>query len=73
MMVGAVGFHNYLPRYTLCNINYVLTICSLLPFTLKTILETFTTELYNLAFLSITFYLLFDAKLNKCGIQFCIA
>lgn len=55
VIIGGVGFYSNLPHYTLCSINYVSIICSLLPFKLKIILEIFTAELCNLAFLSIAF------------------
>lgn len=57
VIIGGVRFYSNLPHDTLYSINYVSTVCSLLPFTLKIILETFTAELCNLAFLSIAFCL----------------
>lgn len=57
VIIRGVGFYSNLPHYTLYSINYVSTACSLQPFTLKIILETFTAELCNMAFLSIAFYL----------------
>lgn len=56
VIIGGVGFYSGLPHYTLYSINYVSTVC-ILPFTLKIILETFTAELCNLAFLSIASHL----------------
>lgn len=57
VIIGGVGFYSDLPHYTLYSINYVSTVCSLQPFTLKIILETFSAELCNMAFLSIAFSL----------------
>lgn len=59
LVEGRIGFYNYLPYCIQYNINYVLTTCILLPFTLETILETSTAELYELTFLSTAFYLSF--------------
>lgn len=57
VIIEGVGIYSNLPHCTLYSITYVSTVCSLQPFTMKIILETFTAELCNVAFLSIAFYL----------------